>query len=69
MYHLQEDSALSEEPTAALSKPAPTELSARQAARATKDPEQTLPLSRTVSGGLVGNGGGSACPPSPGYSH
>ena len=58
MHRSQEDVALSEAPTAALSKPASTELSARQAARATEDPEQTLPLSRTVSGGLMGNGGG-----------
>ena len=64
MHPSQEDVALSEAPTAVLSKPASAELSARHAARAAEDPEQTLPLSRTVSGGLMGTGGGSACQPS-----
>ena len=55
---LQEELELSEVPTAVLSKPASIEVSARQAARATEDPEQTLPLSRTVSEAIMGNGGG-----------
>ena len=64
MHLRQEDAALSEAPTAVLSKPASMELSARQAARAAEDPEQTLPLSRTASGGIMGHGGGLACQPS-----
>ena len=63
MHLSQEDVALSEAaPTAVLSSQLHGSL-ARQAARANDDPEQTLPLSRTVSGGIMGNGGEPACQP------
>ena len=54
---MQENVALSEAPTAVLRKPPSMEMSSRQAARQAEDPEQTVPLSRTSSGHIMGSTG------------
>lgn len=54
---MQENVALSEAPTAVLRKPPSMEMSSRQAARQAEDLEQTVPLSRTSSGHIMGSTG------------